>query len=506
MKPFSAIRSGLSKMGAWWSGYEGGNISRERPQMPYYRAFNADEEKHLSFCARERLVLSMEDLYRNNEIFHGVSNRMADYVVHTGIHPMPQTSSKEWNHDAEHWFKQWSKIADFMQRPSVDFGVMQWQTIVDRIVRGESGFVLIDNGQLQAVDMLRVRTPEKFETDGNVHDGMKLDSVGRPLGYFVCDRKDGYIDTSSFSFVPKENFIHVASPWRVDQKRGIPAAAAIYGKLADMREADKYTLLKLKNDAKQFLKITRQGGGGFANEIPRASGVAKDTAGNMQQVSAHDWGQEWRMKPGEDVSSFDSKTPGQYHVAYLEWQLKVIASALGLPWEFVIMVFTDGSFSAQRSALLHALHKFINWHHWLNASLNRRVWNWRIAKAMKEGDIDKAPLDKNGVSEWHKCAWALPNMGWVDPEASVKANVLAWNLGNMSLKRICAQEGFDRDDVLTEKAGDISAAIEQADALNKAHPGAAITWRDIINAATTITDKGCIGGEPVSATGSEVTK
>jgi capsid protein len=267
----------------------------------------------------------------------------------------------------------------------------------------------------------------------------------------------------------------------VAQARGVPALARLINNVTHVREADKYTLLKLKNDAKHFLKETRKEGAGFGALGTRGSRTVADGDGNKTRIESKDWGIIWRGREGDDLQSFESRTPHSGHVPYLEWQCKKMGMALGLPWEFVLMVFTEGSFSAQRTALLHGLHKFIQWHSDTSRYFCQRVWNWRIAKAMKEGDLPKAPVDK-GVSQWFLVEWSLPNMGWVDPEAAAKAQSESWRFGKTSLKRIAAAEGADRTDILKEKGEDIADAIAQAAAINAAHPEAGVTWRDLIDA------------------------
>jgi capsid protein len=477
------------------SAYDASNYAnRERPNRAWNYAVPGDEEKNFTPADRRQQVLICEDLYRNNEWAGAVVDRLADYVVHTGILPQAQTNNEEWNDKAEDWFWEWAKIADYRQRPGVNLFAFQRQTVIDRFVRGGSGFILMDNGQLFPVELDRVETPEKYAKNESVKHGIRLDSAGRPVGYYVCNRANGGLpDKKSFEFIPRENFIHVMYPWRVDQLREVPGLSRVINKIADIKETDKYVLLKIKNDAKQFLKRTKTAAGGLLNASARGASVRTDANGNQQQVETHDWGQVWNLREGEGLDPFESRSPNQQYVPYLEFQAKVLGGALGIPWEFILMIFTDGSFSAQRSALLHMLHKIIGWHTELNQAFNQRVWNWRIAKAMKAGELDPAPVDANGVSQWFQIEWSLPSMDWVDPEAAADANEKSWLLGSKSLKRIAAEAGQDRDDNLREKTGDIEAAIKQADALNKKYPGANLTWRDYISAGGQKTDGGRSG-------------
>jgi capsid protein len=459
-------------------GYE--NLGREAWNPAWNRAKMADEETNLNRYDRDTQILTLEDMYRNNEFIGGIVDRMADYVVHTGIRPQAQTKVREWNEQAEDYFGEWAKIADYRRRPGMDFWRMQWMTVVDRCLRGESAFIPLANGQLQPIETSRIRTPDKLQSDANVRMGVKFSDAGICLGYYVCDvGKEGQINSASYQFVPREDLFHVSYPWRVAQARGVPALARLINKVTHVREADKYTLLKVKNDARIFLKETRKGGQGFGSLGARNSKTVQDGNGQKQRMEQAEWGMHWHGSEGEDLQSFEGRTPHSGHVPYLEWQCKTIGMALGLPWEFVLMVFTEGSFSAQRTALLHGLHKFIQWHSDTSRYFCQRVWNWRIAKAIKEGDLPKAPL-VNGVSQWYRVTWSLPNMGWVDPEAAAKAQSESWRFGKTSLKRIANSEGTDRNDIFDEKAEDIVDAVEKAAEINKAHPEAGVTWRDMI--------------------------
>ena len=462
-------------------GYEGASFGREAYAQAWNRAQQADEETNLPRYDRDTMILTLEDLYRNNEFVGGVVDRMADYVVHTGIRPQAQTKERSWNDQAEGFFGEWCKVADYRQRPGVDFFRMQWISVVDRCLRGESGYIPLANGQLQPIETTRIRTPDKLQSNPLIRNGVQFTKEGICVGFHICNADaSGYINTSVADYVPREEFFHVSYPWRIAQARGVPALGRIINKVTHLRDADKYTLLKLKNDARIFLKETRAGGQGIGSIGTRNGRTTQDADGNKTRIENAEWGMKWTGKTGEDLQSFESRTPHQGHVPYLEWQCKTLGMALGLPWEFVLMVFTEGSFSAQRTALLHGLHKFLQWHSDTSRFLCQRVWNWRIAKAMKERDIDLAPK-VDGVSQWYRTDWSLPNMGWVDPEALAGAQVSAWKFGKTSLKRIAAGEGSERSDILAEKREDILDAIDQADAVNAKHPGAGVTWRDMIN-------------------------
>jgi capsid protein len=103
---------------------------------------------------------------------------------------------------------------------------------------------------------------------------------------------------------------------------------------------------------------------------------------------------------------------------------------------------------------------------WRNKVLNQRVWNWRIAKAMKDGELPQAPVNPaNGLSEWYKCSWSLPHFPHIDEGKEVVADVKQWGCGQESIADWAQQKGQTRDQMLDAHDADIEAMKARADAL-----------------------------------------
>jgi capsid protein len=172
-------------------------------------------------------------------------------------------------------------------------------------------------------------------------------------------------------------------------------------------------------------------------------------------------------------------TPGSQFPAFTERIARIIGASFGLPYEFVLLDFSMGSFSSSRAALLQTYRTFEGWQRWLIGGMLQPIWNWRIAKAIKAGDLPPAPVDARGVSEWYKVRWQRPEFGWVDPQSENQGHILAINAGASTLSEWCGKRGRDAEDVLHEKGADITTAIKVAESINAAH-GTNLTWRDLI--------------------------
>jgi lambda family phage portal protein len=429
---------------------------------------------------RQTLRLECRDLWRNNEIVRAIVDRVPSYAVWTGIYPQPQTSDPAINAEYARW---WAEIyvptADYRQINGVDLIAHQRLAISHRLLDGGLGFVLLANGQIQPIEADRIATPQRLNGDEHVTEGVRVSDAGLVLGYYVCERnKNGTVDTTKARYIARENFIYLFNPSRVDQLVGIPDLAPCVNKLRDYDETDRYVLNKIKSDAMMLFK--RKDDVGLPNMNPRGSTLKTSSSGVAQRVEKNEWGQVINLAGREDMEAFESKTPNGEYVPYLKHQLQTIAAAVGVSYEILMIIFTEGSFSSQRAALIHNKHAFLQWHDWLVVSFLDRLYNWRIAKAIKNGELPPAPKDAKGASEWWRKSWSVPHFDWVDPQKQAIADKERYNMGADSLTAIINSQGRYRDEVFAEKADDILAAARMAEEINKADPGAGVTWRDII--------------------------
>jgi capsid protein len=262
---------------------------------------------------------------------------------------------------------------------------------------------------------------------------------------------------------------------RFDMVRGIPELSPVINDLRYMHQLQKATLEKANMDAMNAWAVKRNGPSGPGNLGARGSSNGVDAV----QFEKFETGRVHYLRPDESVESLASNTPGSQYLPFTQLSLRIIGSALCLPYEFMLLDFSQGSFSSSRAALLQTYRTFSGWQEWLTGCLLQRTWNWRIAKAIKAGELPPAPLDEKGVSQWYKVQWSYPEFGWVDPQSESTANQLDFNMGSTSLSAITRKKGRDAEDVLAEKAQDIATAIRITNEINK-QTGSNLTWRDLI--------------------------
>jgi len=468
-------------------GYDAALTSRYRTHQAWNRSRPGTEDQIIGPHDRLSIRLELLDLWRNNEIVRGTVERFVDYSVADGIWPQALTSDPSWNETVESWWREvYVPTADFRNMPSVTLTNHQGFVISDRLLSGDIGFIMLKNGQLQPIESPRIVTPSTEQQNKLIVDGVKTSAKGIVTGYYVAPRNNGgYVDATKAKLISADNFIHCYRPGRVDQLRGIAELAPAVNKLRDYDTTDEMVLNKIKNDA-SILTVKKRTGK-LPNENPRGGYQLLDAdSKDPTKVEKREWGNEISIGPNETYDSFDGKAPNQQYVPYLEHELKAIAACVNLPYEFLMLIFTSGSFSAQRAAMLHAQKTFTDWHDYVVNVFLRRVWNWRIAKAMKSGELPIAPII-DGKSEWYRVKWSLPHFGWIDPLKQVQAQRERVRLGITSLVSEARREGTEVLDTFNDQRRTMVEAQNIADDMNKGRPTAIWTWKDFIDTGRTDT-------------------
>ena len=466
---------------AYVLGYDAATSSPQRKNLPWSRKAGRDEDSLLGARDRETIRQELLNLRRNDCITAAVCRTFADNVVGPGIYPQAKTSDPKWNKAAEDYFWEWSKVCDVRQRQN--FREIQRTSVLARLLLGDTGFILTDGGQLQPVEFERVKTPDKLKTEANICEGFKLSpATGVTLGYYVYRREsDGRIDTSTdhYDYVASSNMILASNLFRFDQVRTIPDLACVTNNVKDLDDFSMSTLEKARLDAKQAWQIiTEDGVGGPGNLGSRLSTA---TTGNGQQYESFNGVGNYYLRKGEEAKSLASNTPNAQYDSFTISHLRRIGAAIGIPYEFLLLDFSASNFSNARTGLMQVYNTVLDWQTWLDDKINQRVWNWRIAKAIKEKQLAPAPK-VDGVSQWYQCEWVHPSRQWVDLQNQAQADLLNWQMGKDTITQMVRATGRDIEDVFAEKRIEIAFAQREAELLNQEYPTLALTWRDIISA------------------------
>lgn len=452
MSRWARFKSGVS----YALGYDSGESSRMRQDLGWSRATSRDEDSLVSDGTRELTRQNAANLRRNNPIIAGIGSRIASYCV--PLIPQAQTKSTEWNKLAEDWWlNQYSGSCDVRQRATM-FDI-QWLATSIRPTHGGLYLEMLENGQVRPIECERIRDPQDKKPDDGYTDGVRVDpGTGIVLGYRVHGRgKDGtFGGKHEERFIPREQMIPlITPPWRPDMVREMPDLSAIVPAFQDVHEANKYQLNTFKAQSQIIAALKKLGGAG-SNSLPRGS---TSPAPGQRQTFKTEWGQVMEMFPNEDLDLKVSPTPGAQHIPYMKLQIMLAGTALDFPYEFWTLDFSNADFSRQK-AILRMVYKTVNrsWVPWLRSGM-QRWWNWRIAKAIKDGVLPPAPTEKNAagmdVSQWYRVEWHAPEEIVTDRQEANQADLMEYQLGITPLSMIVKRRGpASLEDRLRMKAED----------------------------------------------------
>jgi capsid protein len=319
----------------------------------------------------------------------------------------------------------------------------------------------------------RCRNPKTTATENEARaaDGIRVDSLGRVRAYCLHGRdRAGLFDGEHEArWYDAQDVIHVARPWRYDSIRPMPELSPIANVIADMQELNTATLATTKLQAMVGLIINKLGGAANPNFGFRTANGTTKTAGypdlrrveNMMILEG---------EQGDTIQGLDLKSPGNNYAPFMKLQLQWIGACLGLPYEFVMMVFEGTSFSGSKALMTQAGRTVENWQFWLIDNFLQPLRTWRIAKAIKEGRLPPAPVDARGVSEWYKCTWQPPPMDWIDPVGQMQTDIQEYMIGAIDLATITRRRGRLWRQVALSKAREIAEldAIAKENGISRA--------------------------------------
>ena len=442
--------------------YDAGEQSRNRRDLRMFsRTAPRDEDRLVTNYSRQLARARCHDLRRNNPVVAGIGDRFSDYVVHHGVKPQSQTSSAEWNKRADDWFINWSQIADARERLTLD--EMCRLNVTSRLFDGEIFHLLLDSGKIMPVESERCRAPRGTYELPLGYDGVRIDSLGRVTNFCFHgrDRMGCFDGEHAEQWYSANDVLHVARPWRFDSIRPMPELSPIANVIADMQELNNATLNTSKLQAMIALIINKTGGAANpAFGLRTANGSTKLPGyADLRRV---DNLMVMEGEHGDQMSGLDLKSPGSQYTPFMKLQLQWIGACLGLPYEFVMMVFEGTSFSGSKALMMQAGRTVENWQFWLVDNFLQPLRTWRIAKAIKEGRLPPAPVDERGVSEWYKCQWQPPPMDWIDPQGQLQTDMQEYIIGATDLATIGRRRGKSWELVAVNKARELRRLDEIA--------------------------------------------
>lgn len=387
--------------------YEGATFNPKRSAIPAgYTSARFDASAY----SRSELARKMRYFERNNVLIQALAGKFENFVVGSNPQLTPNSSEPEWNQRAKEWWDQWCRVCDISSRQH--FGTILSLIARRWFIEGDI-FVVLTSGaeqkgkrpRIQLIEGHLLRTPPEFERDEMVHDGVRMDSVGRPiLYYFAVEVRPGKFEWGNP--VDAEHVIPVFEPERPGEVRGITHFHACINQLHDLDDLCVLEMLAAKDAAEKSTFINTASG-----ELPNVEQMRREIQNRGTQTSAGTAVTEDRtayvqeavggrvaaLKMGETVTQFLSNRPTVTQQWYWGYLREEVCASVEIPKCIVYPDSMQGT--VYRGALDMASAAFKS-RHAVIAEVQRRIWEYVIGWAvnLRETGLADKPADWKNVS------------------------------------------------------------------------------------------------------------
>ena len=419
----------------------GARLRAGEPSVDYDTPYSVgDTSPEIEPYSRRAAIASARELMRNDATSAGIANRLQQAVVGTGIQPSARTVDGAWNDAAESWWADWSDAPEVTGTKSlVD---IQRAAVVALLTDGGIALRLRDDGLVEVVELDRLRAADDNDLPYLVDDS------GRVAAWMIAPRTADGLGTPEA--VPVERVLMLAHTARAEQIVPHPMLAPVVNDLRNLSELQGYAMRAYKTQSATAATFERADGAvGLAHA---ANGLTARRAGeNKQAVEsfARATGMTILDARGK-LSPVEVKAPGVHYDSFTAATTKRAAMAIGLPYEFLTLFFGQ-SYSASRATLSQAHATISVWQDRLIRTILRPLFVWRVAMAIRAGEIPPAPCALSAAVDWQR-----PAFDWIDPADATQSDLVAIRAGLMTAAEAAEKRGQQLDAVLEARAREIA--------------------------------------------------
>ncbi len=427
----------------------------------------------------ESLRACCRDMSMNAPVATGALNRFKTNVVGYGLtlqcqidHEYLGLSVEEaeaWEKSTEREFRLWANNQECDASRTDDFYGLQALTYLSILESGDVFVIPVFiprrgvpyDLRLRILEADMVSNPSHSMDTDKLAGGVEVDENGAPVKYWVSKRHPGGLGFVGNEWVgipaysPRTGMrqvLHIFDRTRPGQRRGVPLLAPV---IETLKQATRLTEAELMAAVvSSFFTVfvkTEAGEGldqGFSTEESVVKNLPEPVARNLQEVGS---GGIIDLADGESIELADPKRPNSGYDAFFLSMVKQIGSAIGMPFEVLILHFAS-SYSASRAALLEAWKVFLTHRtKFVKRGFCQPVYKLWLLDAVLKGRV-KAPGFLNNIAireAWSGSQWIGQGQGQLNPVVETKAAIMRIEGGlSTYAKETAAIDGDDWDTMI----------------------------------------------------------
>jgi lambda family phage portal protein len=439
----------------------------------------------------DRIMGRARDLDENNGWINGGLDRRVESVIGVNIRLSAQPKHEllnrdydwrmAWTADVQARFDVWANDIERRSdaRQQFSFGALAKLAYLGYVRDGSACAEVRDNRRgLRNTTNLLLIEPERISTKPGMmegprlRDGIAYDANGAPIGYWIraTHPNDPYAGFSNqrWEYIPargrtgRAKFIHVFSPRRVEQNRGISRLAEI---MVPAKMLDRVDRAEVQAALKSAIFSIFIKSPGTTEDLEAALAPASDTSTMDPWVSQYvtmreqspvivDGAQVTHLLPDEDVVTPDRSSPNSNYPDFARFVLQKVAGSLGISYPQLSQDWAGINYSSARALLNELWRSFLEDRRFFTQHFLTPVYAAWLEMEVANGDV-KVP---GGPANFYRsktaicmAEWIGPGRGSVDPLKEANANNLDTAAGRKSTVECILEGGRDPTDVMAEE-------------------------------------------------------
>lgn len=479
--------------------YKAAKTSRFQRKRPGINSLGTSADYHVRSDRDYFFMMELaRDLERNDIVVGQGMRRTTSNIVQNGFTLDCNTGDQGLDDELQGMWSEWSTNRDQASLTGeMDFCQIERMAFNQMLVDGDVCILPTNQGSLELIEGHRLRTPR---TKLNVVLGVLLDKNRRRRQYwFTKDDIEPRRSTSSLKVNDMRKIdardgdgnrqvFHIYNPRRITQTRGITVLAPVTdtaGMLDDIQFAR--LVQQMTVSAWCILREPPEGfigkrTDGTCNTESATNTLPETLNGTIGNVAA---GMDVRSMPGEKITGFSPNVPNPQFFDHTNLILTFIAINLDLPVAVLLLDPSNTNFSGWRGAIDQARMSWRVWQKWYASVLHRPVFEWKLRNWIA-GDARLQALAEDPSIKIARHLWHPPRWPYIEPLKDAAADVVRDRNGQISKRRLQAEQGREWSQVASEIVDDNALAItlakkKQNEINAEFEDGNPVHWRELIS-------------------------
>lgn len=387
-----------------------------------------------------------------------------------------------WTADVQARFKSWANDIEHRNdaRQRLNFGAQAKLAYLTYVRDGESCAEIRDDARgipnttnVLLIEPERVCQPNNQAESSTLRRGIRYDRNGAAIGYYVRsgNPNDPVPDSRilRWDYIPvrgktgRAKFVHIYSPRRVEQNRGISRLAEVMLPAKMLDRVDRaevnaalksaiFSLFIKSPGTTQDLEAALAPSGSGASMDPWIEAYLDQRSKNPVRVEG---AQVNHLLPDEDVVTPERSSPNSNYAEFAQFILRKIAGSLGVATPQLTGDWSAINYSSARALLNEIWRSFLEDRHYFTQHFLTPIYAAWLEMEVALGTV-KVP---GGPVNFYRnktaicmAEWIGPGRGSVDPLKESNSNNLDAAAGRASTVEHILERGRDPSDVLAEEA------------------------------------------------------